>query len=114
VVVGDLNRLPFADEAFDLVFNSSTLEHLDPPDIAVREMARLCRPRGHVFVGVPQRLGPLGFQPLLGNTAARFWIGSVFSRARVNALLARAGITVQDHLSYFFRCFIGAIGSPEK
>ncbi len=114
VVVGDLNHLPFADGAFDLVFNSSTIEHLAPPEPAVREMARLCRPGGHVFVGVPQRLGPLGFQPLLAGTSAGLWIGPVFGRARLDALLGRARITVQDHLSYFFRFFIGAIGSPEK
>ena len=113
-VVGDLNRLPFVDGAFDLVFNSSTVEHLEPPDQPIREMARVCRPKGRVFVGVPQRLGPLGFQPLLPGTAAGIWIGQVFSRRQLDNLLVRAGLAVSDHLSYFFRFFIGAIASPRK
>lgn len=112
VVLGDLNDIPLADDSFDLVFNSSTVEHLDDPGRAVREMSRVCRPGGRVFVGVPQRLGPLGFQPLVKNTAAGDWIGPVFNRRQLDDLLERAGLVVQDHLSYFFRFFIGAIGSP--
>jgi ubiquinone/menaquinone biosynthesis C-methylase UbiE len=114
VVVGDLNHLPFADGTFDLVFNSSTVEHLERPDRGVEEMARLCRTGGSVFVGVPQRFGPLGFQPLLRNTSAGIWIGSVFNRAQLDAMLRRAGIVARGHLSYFFRFFIGAVGSPQR
>jgi ubiquinone/menaquinone biosynthesis C-methylase UbiE len=114
VVVGDLNHLPFTDDAFDLVFNSSTVEHLAAPERGVREMARLCKCGGQVFVGVPQRLGPLGFQPLVRNTSAGIWIGPVFSRSELDALLRRAGVAAHHHLSYFFRFFIGAGGSPEK
>ncbi len=114
LVVGDLNHLPFADGAFDLVFNSSTVEHLEPPDGAVQEMARLCKPEGHVFVGVPQLRGPLGFQPLVRDTSAGIWIGTVFSRTQLEVLMTRAGLVVRDHLSYFFRFFVGAIGSPRR
>ena len=65
-----------------------------------------------MLVGVPQLLGPLGFQPLLGDTSAGLWISPVLSQAWSDALLDQADADVRGHLSYFFRCFIGANGSP--
>jgi len=67
VVVGDLYRFPFKMGVFDLVWNSSTLEHLAAPVRALDEMKRVAVQNGHVFVGVPYRVGPLGFQPLVKN-----------------------------------------------
>jgi ubiquinone/menaquinone biosynthesis C-methylase UbiE len=47
---GDALALPFVDDSFDLVFSRSALHHLLLPDVAVREMARVCRPGGRVVV----------------------------------------------------------------
>lgn len=108
-VVGDIMRMPFADGSFSLVFNSSTVEHLDKPPAAVREMARVCAPGGRVFVGVPYRFGPLWFQPLISSTAAGIWLGPVFTRFTLDRLLHAAGLMPVAHVRYFLRCFIGAI-----
>lgn len=112
-VVADLKHLPFADGAFDLVFNSSTVEHLERPESAVTQMARVCREDGHVFVGVPKRHGPLGFQPLVRRTTVGIWIGEVFSHKELRDLCARSGLEVVGRLTYFFRFFAGAIGKPK-
>jgi 2-polyprenyl-3-methyl-5-hydroxy-6-metoxy-1,4-benzoquinol methylase len=54
---GDLNGdLPFADESFDYVTCLEGLEHIENPQQAIREFARLLRPGGTVIVSVPNIL----------------------------------------------------------
>ena len=109
VVVADLYHLPFRRESFDLAWNSSTVEHLDARNNALREMARVTRRGGHVFVGVPYLVGPLGFQRWMARTPAGVWIGTVFSRAGLRAMLSEAGLHPDKPILYFFRFFIGAL-----
>jgi SAM-dependent methyltransferase len=49
-VVADAAALPFADASFDLVYCRFLLEYLRDPGLAVREMARVCRPGGRVLL----------------------------------------------------------------
>jgi len=54
---GDLNRsLPFDDHSFDYVTCVEGLEHIENPQQAMREFARLLRPDGHLIVSVPNIL----------------------------------------------------------
>lgn len=110
-VVGDLMAMPFADASFELVFNSSTVEHLDEPRRAVAEMGRVSTQGGRVFVGVPYLFGPLWFQPLIANTSAGVWLGKVFSRSSLDRLLSAAGLTPVRHLRYFWNVFLGAVAT---
>ena len=45
-VVGDGHRLPFADDALDLVFSEFVFEHLPDPAAALREIDRVLAPAG--------------------------------------------------------------------
>jgi SAM-dependent methyltransferase len=109
-VVGDLRRMPFADGTFLLVFNSSTVEHLEDPSLAVAEMRRVCaRSGGRVFVGVPYRYGPLWFQPLIRATRLGVWLGPVFSRATLHRLLRGVGLRPIADRRYFGRFFLGTV-----
>ena len=49
-------RLPFADASMDLLAMTSTLEHLNCPEHIAREMWRVLKPGGVVFVTVPNIL----------------------------------------------------------
>lgn len=110
VVVADLRRLPFRDGAFDLVWNSSTLEHIAAPGAALAEMRRIARVTGHVFVGVPHRFGALAFQPLIAGTRWGIWIGPVFDTRRLTALMVGAGLTPISRGTYGYGVFLGMLG----
>ncbi len=105
--VGDIFRLPFADNTFDLVWNSSTLEHLGHTTSALAEMGRVTHSGGYVFTGVPFAYGPLGFQKWIAKTTTGIWIGTVFDRHTLESALRDAGLTPCDSMTYFLRFFIG-------
>ena len=49
-------RLPFAGEAFDIVFSHEVLEHVEDDRACAVEMARVLRPGGRLAIFVPNRL----------------------------------------------------------
>jgi SAM-dependent methyltransferase len=51
-------RLPFADNSFDVVYSHEVLEHVQDDRQACREMARVLRRGGHAVIFVPNRLYP--------------------------------------------------------
>lgn len=52
-IVGNIQSLPFRAEAVDAIICNSVLEHVPEPQVAVREMYRLLREGGKIFVYVP-------------------------------------------------------------
>ena len=56
--VADAERLPFADEEFDLVFGHAVLHHIPDLNRAFAEFRRVLRPGGTIlFAGEPSRYG---------------------------------------------------------
>lgn len=53
VVIGPLESMPFEDASFDSALCNAVLEHVLDADRAIRELARVVRPGGHVVVAVP-------------------------------------------------------------
>ena len=52
-VCGSALALPFADGVFDVVGAFDVLEHCEPEDVAVREIARVLAPGGRLLMSVP-------------------------------------------------------------
>lgn len=52
---GDCTRLPFDDDAFDVVVSFETLEHLEAQDALLAEFRRVLRPDGFVVLSSPDR-----------------------------------------------------------
>ena len=52
-VVGDLLKLPFADNTFDTALSFQVLEHVKEPWTAAKEIARILRPGGTAIVTAP-------------------------------------------------------------
>lgn len=65
VVLGNAERLPFADESFDLVTCSETLEQVETPARAVQEMARVLKPGGRLLLSAPSRLSEVMWYSVL-------------------------------------------------
>ena len=75
---GTLERLPFADGAFQIVIMKHVLEHTKTPREALRETRRVLRPGGGLFIAVPHagyvkaRVNPKGcrfYRPEFGGRA---------------------------------------------
>lgn len=88
VAVGTATALPFPAERFDLVTAFDVLEHLDDDAAGLREMRRVLRPAGHIFVTVPAyRFLWSGHDEALGHR--RRYVAS-----ELHATLNRAGFVV--------------------
>jgi 2-polyprenyl-3-methyl-5-hydroxy-6-metoxy-1,4-benzoquinol methylase/uncharacterized protein YbaR (Trm112 family) len=58
-VVADARRLPFVDDAFDVVFSYGVLQHFSKADVraSLREIGRVVKPSGYTWVQMPNALG---------------------------------------------------------
>jgi SAM-dependent methyltransferase len=107
LVVGDLSCLPFRDDSVDLVWNSSTIEHLDYPEDAIVEMRRVVKNGSCAFIGAPNKNGPLGFEAWIKGSATANWIGNTFTAAKLKKIMQERGMTHECTIFYFFRFFVG-------
>jgi len=54
---GDIERLPFKDQSFDLVTSNMVLEHVRNPRALLAEVRRILRPGGSLLFHTPNSLG---------------------------------------------------------
>lgn len=62
-IKGDLVKLPFNDNEFDLLYSSYVFEHLIKPEIVIKEAIRVLKKNGKLFIvapnfGAPNRKSP--------------------------------------------------------
>lgn len=55
VVIGDLEKLPYADNCFDSIFCHTALEHVPDQDAALFELHRILRNGGKAVIVVPNK-----------------------------------------------------------
>ena len=67
VVRGVGERMPFADESFDLIVCLWVLEHLQDPPATLREVRRVLSPGGHFVFVTPNMRNPLMLANRLGK-----------------------------------------------
>lgn len=50
--VGDIEYLPFEDDAFDIVFAPNSVQYSGDRIAALRELGRVCKPEGRIVAGL--------------------------------------------------------------
>ncbi len=60
LVVADAAAMPFAEGSFDLAISTYTFEHVADPAGVLKEMHRVVRPGGEVFISFPPYFSPWG------------------------------------------------------
>ena len=58
--IADIQHIAHRDATFDTVISCETIEHVQSPQHALRELARVLRPGGRLLLTAPNYLGPLG------------------------------------------------------
>lgn len=87
----DATHLPYRSASFDLLTALDVVEHLDDDLGCVRELARICRPGGHVLLHVPAHQVLWSDKDELNQHRRRY------SRAALFALLEAAGLQIVRH-----------------
>jgi SAM-dependent methyltransferase len=63
-VQGDVQLLSFADESFDIIVSCETIEHIPDVKSAVRELWRVAKPGGKLFLTTPNYANLMGLYEL--------------------------------------------------
>lgn len=98
LVQTDAQQLPYPDESFDIVVSCETIEHLPDPMQGLREMARVCRTDGLLYLTTPNYFNAMGLYYLYARLRSRKATPGadqpydrVFLFHQVRRMLSRAG-----------------------
>ena len=121
VAVAVAEALPLAAAAFDVVYCFSTLEHVDDRGRAVREMLRVLRPGGALYMHTPHRFAcfeghyKVFWLPGLPRPLARAYLAL---RGRPTAFLATLRPTTvaecRRFAGFMTATFIASTGWPRR
>ena len=85
-ISGDIKRMPFKRSFFDSILCTEVLEHVDAPDVAVKELYRVIKSGGRVIITAPF------IYPVHGGKVDYFR----FSQAGLVSLLERHGFNILE------------------
>lgn len=98
--VCDIQNITYPDASFDTVISCETIEHVPDPQRALRELARVLKPGGRLFLTTPNYLGTMGlYRFYMRLTGRRFTeegqpINNFMLLPLTRVWVARAGLRV--------------------
>ena len=102
--LADLMALPCEDASFDVAISCETIEHVPDPTVALRELCRVLRPGGWLYLTCPNYLNLMGlYRAYLRLMGRRFSEGGqpinhFLLAPRVRGWVARAGFVIQQRM----------------
>ncbi len=132
---GDLAKLDFPDDSFDVVLLNEVLEHVPDDNLALREIARVLRPGGAFFLFTPCRYYPIETHGFLTHGTRRhlaglrgpflpwlplsiserlvvFWARNYWPH-ELAAMTRRAGMEIVHH-GFVWQTFENISGGPRR
>lgn len=99
-LVGDIEKIPFPADTFDLVYSAFTFEHLDNPEKVIKEALRVLKDNGKLVIvapnyGSPNRASP----PFKGSRLLKMARGAIQDFNRQKSLGWRRVIPSTDKYS---------------
>lgn len=91
LVVGDMTRLPFADESFDRLTCGYVIEHLPDARPGLAEMARVMRPGGRLLLLTTE-------DSFSGAWTSRLWQCRTYSRREIRDICGELGLVWSNEL----------------
>ena len=92
VVKGDIFKMPFKKNEFDIVFNQSVIHTVDKPLLLLKEMSRVTKRPGMIILTVPKRFSLIHIENKLSKLMGKSSIWDVhqhfYSRKELAKLVA--------------------------
>lgn len=95
VIVSPMESVPLPDNFADITTAKQVLQHVGDPLVAIREMARITKPGGHVLIMVPGKRYQTPYFPPLGDRKRRDKLGR-FTENELHDLAMAAGLWPND------------------
>jgi len=102
-IVAECHKLPFEDKKFDVVLMLEILEHIEEPDLALKEAKRVCKDTGKIIISVPNDMKI--------NDGAHVWS---FNIQEVADILVKLGTDTQTKYICDNRNIMGIVKTPLK
>jgi len=99
--VMDIENIAHQNESFDTVISCETIEHVPDPQKAVRELSRILKPGGRLFLTTPNYMGLPGLHRLYVGLTGRTYreegqpINNFMLLPRTRRMVVRAGLHVK-------------------
>lgn len=96
--VGDVCSLAYRNNSFDFVFSHVVISHCGHPEKGFSELARVCRPGGHVFMVIPNLWAALTLARTAAIALNRYSLGQCehFSVRYIRRLCRRHKLDLLD------------------
>lgn len=85
-ICGDMTKLPYRDNSFDIIFTLDTLEHIKDDKLAIFELSRVLRKNGIVIISIPHKMKYYHNQDKIIGHFRRYEIDEILRLFEVNRL----------------------------
>ncbi len=99
IVWGDVRKLDFLDDFFDVVCVFDVIEHIDDDELALSELLRVTKPNGSVVITVPAHMHLWSDHDLVNHHFRRY------NLSELQNLIQKNKVSKIEFISYF-NCFL--------